>query len=114
MLWDMSSIEDANKKSGESFAPGLMRWGPFAKEDRKDSRRSVDSMQSSWGEVIRLAERKAARTSETIPVPAPTCTTGKLHKSVNQLRRKLRKLVVPPPLRRGPYQVPSQGPDLIQ
>ena len=37
----------------------------------ENSRRSVDSMQDSEGEAEK-AERKLARTSETIPVPAPS------------------------------------------
>ncbi len=38
----------------------------------KNSRRSVDSMEDSAWEAAREAEHKAARTSETTPVPAPS------------------------------------------
>jgi hypothetical protein len=45
----------------------------------RDSRRSVDSIRVPWWEevasaVAGLPVRKAARTNETIPVPAPACT----------------------------------------
>ena len=68
MLWDMSSIEDATEKGRNLGEPddGLQI---------KNSRRSVDSTQVSASETEEAAERKAARTSETIPVPAPRYKT---------------------------------------
>lgn len=52
----------------------------------ESSRRSVDSMQDSAWEAAETeeAERKPARTSETIPVPAPNSTRGRT-KSIENL-----------------------------
>ena len=68
MLWDMSSIEDATEK-------GRNLGGPDNGLQIKNSRRSVDSTQVSASETEEAAERNAARTSETIPVPAPRYKT---------------------------------------
>ena len=75
MLYDMSSIEDAIQKTEHPI-----RWLYKCQSETRrddDSRRSVDRTQVPWFEVeadseVGSAERKAARTRETIPVPAPT------------------------------------------
>lgn len=63
------------KKIWPEFRRGTGKRLGFAAEiGIKNSRRSVDSMQdSSWKpwEVEEVTERKAARASDTIPVPAP-------------------------------------------
>ena len=81
MLWDMSSIEDATEK-------GRNLGGPDNGLQIKNSRRSVDSTQVSASETEEAAERNAARTSETIPVPAPTYTAIDIKRQSTILKEK--------------------------
>jgi len=76
----MSSIEDASSHGNRDEGPGLItKLGSRQEIKIENSRRSVDSMQDSAGAweasaEAEEAERKPARTSETIPVPAPSST----------------------------------------